>query len=196
MKMSHGHLRLFIAISVHGQTGALLASEASRLQAELPFRRWTHPADYHLTLQFLGDTPAGAVQSIVLALNGVASALSPFPLAIEKLGCFGSPQAPKTLYVGAGGDIASLSRLQSAVTEAMEPLGFAKEKRPYRPHVTLARNYAGSEPLPDGLLASLSSGMKPLDLPVRHIVLYESRLGQRPMYEPVAEVPLGTPAVK
>lgn len=198
--MNETKSRLFIAVPLDRPVRSSLAGLSGKLKPQFAFRKWTHPEDYHITLQFLGDTDGTTEGRIKAALVQIARRFSAFSLVIEGLGTFGAPAAPKVLYAGVKGDLPALSRLQSAVVEAMEPLGFAREERPYTPHLTLARKYTGSGPFSADRLAaaageaagSSAAGCPapPLDLAVREIVLYASHLGKSPMYEPVAVFPL------
>lgn len=48
--------RLFIAVKVPSNLSELLEKESKKCSAKLKFAKWTHSEDYHITLQFLGDT--------------------------------------------------------------------------------------------------------------------------------------------
>jgi 2'-5' RNA ligase len=53
------------------------------------------------------------------------------------------------LWFGVEGDTDRLARLQKDLSDAHEPLGYKPERRPYSPHITVARK--GDHPLPDPL---------------------------------------------
>jgi 2'-5' RNA ligase len=183
--------RLFIAIPLTEDTKAILAKRCATLSRQLPFRRWVHPEDVHLTLQFLGPVPAEKVKSIIAALEEISRDIRRFPLSAVGLGTFGSKQAPRILWTGVEGDMTALHRLQRKVTQVMEPLGFPVEERPYRPHITLAKHYRGNV-IPEHFLQQAEeNGIEgPLPWTADRLVLYESHLGHSPMYKPLTVIPL------
>ncbi|WJH34941.1 RNA 2',3'-cyclic phosphodiesterase [Paenibacillus sp. CC-CFT747] len=85
--------RLFLAIPAGDESRAALRETCSRLKPSAPFRKWVHPADYHITLQFLGGVPSSQIETIKEAL--VREPLGePFRLALSRLGTFGASSAP------------------------------------------------------------------------------------------------------
>ncbi len=100
---------------------------------------WTRTGGFHLTLKFFGDLPQSRVSEVGEAIGAVAGAFRPFEVFLEGAGVFPHPKAPRVLWVGirSGGD--ELSRLQTAIEERLEALGFGRETRPFRPHLTLGR---------------------------------------------------------
>lgn len=182
--------RLFIAVKLPPELGEMLNRHIRELPVQLQFAKWVHPADYHITLQFLGDTDVKDIPALAGALRGVAGGASPFSLALKEWGTFGAPSAPKVLWAGVGGDLKRLYELHRAVTAATQPLGFAVEERPYRPHLTLARKYRGEGPFqPDWLHFSAASDTKwehlssKLHWTVDGFMLYATRMCAIPMYE-------------
>ena len=80
------------------------------------------------------------------------------------------------IWVGIEGDVARLGRLQLRLEEVLEPLGFPREERGFRPHLTLGRVKDPRRP-PD-----LTRPLADVTLPrcnsfdVREILLYKSDL--------------------
>jgi 2'-5' RNA ligase len=133
-------LRLFIAIELPPAVRAALA--AARIQLEkngkIPLR-WANPEGAHLTLKFLGDTPAEQAEPIVAALERVMGLHHPFLLHTANLGVFPRPQAPRVVWLGVDGELAKLRALQADVERFVAPLGFPTERRAFSPHLTLGR---------------------------------------------------------
>jgi len=67
-------------------------------------------------------------------------------LEISGLGAFPSLRQARVFWVGVGGEMDKLSRLQQNIDSALAALGFAKEERPFVPHLTLARIREGASP--------------------------------------------------
>ncbi|MDD9266254.1 RNA 2',3'-cyclic phosphodiesterase [Paenibacillus sp. GCM10023248] len=180
--------RLFVGIGLPPDTQRELALLAASLRERLPFQKWTHPQDVHVTLSFLGDTAAEKVEALADELRRLAAAAPPLTLHAEGLGVFGPPAAPSVLWAGVAGDLDALAALQREVAGACARHGFPAEARAYRPHLTLARRYRqAAGPFSRAALAGAPA------LPawrVEDIVLYRSHLGRQPSYESLGVFPL------
>ncbi|MFK7695075.1 RNA 2',3'-cyclic phosphodiesterase [Paenibacillus sp. HJGM_3] len=194
--------RLFVAVPLPPEVKALVTSALPTLQAGLPFQKWVHPEDVHITLVFLGDTAPAAVPALEAALTRLASRAVPFPLRLEGTGTFGAPQAPRVLWAGLGGSLPALHRLQADAAREAAELGYAPEGRAYAPHVTLARRYAAGgggrgsarrhalQPEKAGTPVPAFSGdalWPAAAWTADRVVLYRTRMGRSPMYEPLRE---------
>jgi 2'-5' RNA ligase len=130
-------LRAFIAVSPSPEIHERLL----RLKAELASAgaavRWVRDDGMHNTVKFLGSLEESLLAALREALAEAASDFEPFPVSVAGLGVFPSPKRPRVVWVGLHG--AALGALAAAVERAVEPLGFAPESRPYRPHITLGR---------------------------------------------------------
>jgi len=134
-------LRLFVACELP----PALRDALGRVQEELRARgagrlRWVRPEGVHLTLKFLGEVPAAKREAVENAL--AAAVVSPFAFDVRlgsPLGGFGGRQRLRVIWVGLEGDVEGLAELAALVEEALRPLGFPREGRPFAPHLTLAR---------------------------------------------------------
>ena len=134
-------LRLFVALELPAPVLAALERIQDDLRADRSARavRWTRPEGIHLTLKFLGETPAARLEAIQAGVRAAAGEHGPLRLRAGGLGCFPNPRAPRVIWVGLGGDLDALGALQGAVEAAIAPLGFPTERRPFSPHLTLGR---------------------------------------------------------
>jgi 2'-5' RNA ligase len=101
--------------------------------------RWVSPHSIHLTLKFLGNVPVNRVEGISQAIHRACEAFAPFSICLTVLGCFPHERRPRVIWVGMGGELETLGRLQNSVETALNRLGFRPEKRGFTPHLTLAR---------------------------------------------------------
>jgi len=101
--------------------------------------RWTRPENIHLTLKFLGDVRVEALDGMRAALGKVCAEHAPFDAALAELGAFPSARRAKILWLGVGAGSDRLRSLAADVDDALAPLGFEREKRPYVPHLTIGR---------------------------------------------------------
>jgi len=188
-------IRLFAAVPLPDGLKQSVADWRGRFDKKLPFRKWVNPADLHITLQFLGSTPERRMPDIRQALEEAADGFAPFELTVGPLGIFGRPGSPSILWAGIGGETEALGSLQRRTAGALAPLGFKPDERPFHPHLTLARNYVGKEPLIKEKLAEFGAPGEggPLRWTAADIALYVSHLDRKPplpMYEAAATLPL------
>jgi len=132
-------MRLFVAVNFPGEIKADLSALQEKLKRVPSDARWVREENFHLTIQFLGDTPAEQVPLIASALQYAAAGIKPFNLHFRDVGFFPDEKKPRVLWVGVGGEVDVLARLHRQVQKALEPLGFTPEKRRFSPHLTLAR---------------------------------------------------------
>ena len=138
-------IRSFIAIELPEEVKGELARLRGEMKgAEHSFVKWVAPEGIHLTLKFLGNIPPKTVDEITEAIKEASQAASSFRLDILGLGAFPNLRQPRVLWVGIGGEIDRLSSLQQDIDSLLVPLGFAREERPFAPHLTLARIRQGA----------------------------------------------------
>jgi 2'-5' RNA ligase len=183
--------RLFIAMPIHNNIRPILNEWCEQIKEHLPFEKWVHPSDYHITLKYMGEADFLQTQNIKGAIREVTRELNSFRLSIEGIGTFGRTVSPSILWSGLSGDRDSLEQLQMKIEEVVTPLGFQPEHREYNPHVTLARKFIGKVPFEH---ASLSKVLQPkegmLQWEAKEVVLYQSHIGRSPMYQPLSVFPL------
>jgi 2'-5' RNA ligase len=172
-------LRLFVAIELPPEVREALARvQAGLKDGEMARLRWVKPESIHITLKFLGETPAVRQAPIEHALSEAVEGVAPFAVTLGKLGKFGGRQNPRVLWVDAAGDTEALSDLQKRVEEQLSPLGFPPDDREFSVHLTLAR-------VPDDLQREVARAVDEaingtevpdLPIPVSEVVLMRSEL--------------------
>lgn len=183
-------IRLFFAIGLASPAKEALHLASQSWQKELPFARWYHPDDLHVTVKFIGDVRPGLADELLSPVREAVSRLPAFELKLGGLGVFGRPDAPEVLWCGVQGTgLDALGLLHTKTEEAAVRCGIAPETRPYRPHITVARKYRGARPFSRDMLAAASSA-PPAAWTVQELVLYYTHFGRRPAYEALAKLPL------
>lgn len=95
-------------------------------------------ANLHLTLKFLGDTAEALVPQIGALLHAAASSKPAGEILLQGLGAFPHLGRPSVIWVGL--QLAEmLEELAVTLDEELVPLGFEREHRPTRLHLTVAR---------------------------------------------------------
>ena len=153
--------------------------------------RWVRSANLHLTLRFLGATPAASIPALEAAVDRTAGDSAPFEARISGAGAFPSPTRPRAVFLRVGEGAALLADLADRLTAALAENGWPPGERPFAAHLTLAR----SDGVPGASLAveALVEAAASLDAAwtVDRIVLFESLLGGGPArYVPLRSAPL------
>ena len=187
-------IRSFIAIELPDEIRRALDQVQKDLKSVRGVR-WVQPDSIHLTLKFLGSIVAEQVTAIAAAVGKVVHGEPPLALNVSGLGAFPNARRPRVIWVGIVGDVERLGRLQARLEETLEPLGFPREERSFRPHLTLGRVKEPRRP-PD-LTRALAETTVPASNPfdVREILVYKSDL--RPtgaIYTKLQHLPLAGPA--
>ncbi|MGG3560317.1 RNA 2',3'-cyclic phosphodiesterase [Neobacillus rhizosphaerae] len=180
----------FFAVRMPEETKLMMKEHLEKIKAVIPFSRWVHFQDLHITLAFLG---AASPEKLATAVSNVKEALKtekPFQLKINSLGFFGSSHSPRVFWADTE-ESNELNLLREKVFSACEEAGFVLETRPFRPHITLARKWTGEEPFQQTLLEIWNDlQSEPLAFQADKVVLYQTHLHKTPKYEAIQVIPL------
>lgn len=132
-------MRSFIAIEIPQDIKRALGGVLEELRRIYCDVKWVEPGSVHLTLKFLGEIDPGRVPEIKEALKKTFEDHRPFSLIAEGLGAFPRLESPRVVWVGLRGDLEKLAALQKDVEKTLGLLGFPREDRPFKPHLTLGR---------------------------------------------------------
>jgi len=179
-------LRLFFALPLDDA----LRDAACALQAELGRAcdrrtrvKWVERPNLHLTLKFLGDTPAGAIDEIARVAEQVAAGTRPMTLEVAGAGCFPPRGAPRTIWLGLARECPELAELAQSLDAALAEAGLAEpERRPFAGHFTLGRvKEGGGRGLREAIEALARAPVG--EMTADHFVLLSSDLTPRgPVY--------------
>lgn len=171
-------LRLFVALWPDAAVRRALAVQARRWRWPPAARRYA-PADWHVTLHFLGAVPASQRPALEAALE---IPWAPLSWALERALLW-----PRGLAVLTGRATPALAALHGRLGDALRGLGLPLEGRPLHPHVTLARRAEGATP---------PATMAPITWPATEFVLVHSTGDPARRYRILHRYPAtGLPAV-
>jgi 2'-5' RNA ligase len=181
-------LRLFVAVDLPRPTQEAVAERFTDIRGA----RWVKPHQLHITLRFMGKTPEQELPEIRARLGAVRAPA--FTLAAHGIGSFPpSARRARVLWLGLE-PIPPLLGLESEVSRVLRGLAATaqEERRPFSPHLTLARLAAGrpDEHLPQFL--AQNAEFRTATWRVEAFRLYRSILGSAgAVHEVLATYPLG-----
>jgi 2'-5' RNA ligase len=175
-------LRLFVGIGFPPE----LKLRLSLLNTGLPGARWVDPANYHLTLRFIGEVAEDTAADVDEALLRLRA--HRFTLQLAGAGVFGNGR-PRQLWVGVERN-PELAALRDKVEQALIRTGLPPESRKFAPHVTLARLHNPAiGPLRDFLAANAQFRADPLPVAGFSLIAsFQTKSGA--VYEDQADYPL------
>jgi RNA 2',3'-cyclic 3'-phosphodiesterase len=175
--------RLFTAIDISEQARNKISNYIQNLRGEFPDLRvgWERAEKLHLTLKFLGDCDERQTKNLETAvLNSVKIFAETenepdIKIEISDTGVFPAKRNARILWLGLRDEKRLLSKLNQILEAECEKIGFEKEKRGFKPHLTIARL---REPHKAENLAAkhLANKFKPVEFNVSEIAIYESKL--------------------
>lgn len=132
-------IRTFLAFDLPEEAIASLREAQRCLVAQGIRISWVKPEHIHLTVKFLGEISPEAVGRVCRAAAATAEKSLPMELAVKGLGVFPDARRPRVVWAGLSGATQSLIDFQAHLEENLATVGFAKEPRPFKAHLTLGR---------------------------------------------------------
>ena len=173
-------IRAFIAVELAPPTREALAGVVRQLADRVDRGvRWTRPESLHLTLRFLGNIDVELAPAVSDAVSRCAGLSRPFEVELGGIGGFERLRVMRVIWISVAGDLGPLMELNGSVEGELESLGFARERREFRPHLTLGR-VRDNAPIPQRravaeALASVDLGAS-ASVPVERVSLIRSVL--------------------
>lgn len=179
------HTHYFFALALPNHVKQELRNVSEQIASKHAFKKWVHYEDYHITLAFLGNTnPNQLKESIRNVKSSLEGSLS-FMLHMNQVGIFGRSDAPRILWAGVEHST-NLVEVQKLVYDSCTKAGFHLDKRPFNPHITLARKWAQERPfMMSELLIEMEQYFSGIDFFCREVVLYQTHLERTPKYEKI-----------
>jgi 2'-5' RNA ligase len=184
-------MRLFLAIELSQEVRSHLVQVRQRLEGALPKISYTRVDNLHLTLKFLGDAEPKQADEITRSLELIKP--SPIELAAARLECFPNRGPIRIVTAALEGTLPALRALVEGIEQRCRFLGFEREQRAYRPHVTIGRARpvlsAKFRQTADEAAADLWPG--PTFAPASFVLMNSQLTPQGSIYTPVAHFPIG-----
>lgn len=179
-------LRLFVGLRPGPDAVTRLVPQIDAVRDAMPADvaaalRPVEPADWHVTLQFLGAVDGDDVDRVRLACAFGAGRVRPFTATYQGLGAFPTERRARYLWIAVTEGADEIASLATSVQAQTAKLGWEPGGRDYVAHLTVARARASAaarsaDPVDvEPLVGSCAVG--PVRDEVGEIVLYRSRGG-------------------
>jgi RNA 2',3'-cyclic 3'-phosphodiesterase len=180
-------MRLFTTIQISDEVRRHLRQRCGQLN----LNKTINPQNFHITLNFLGEIEEGRVPAICDALKEIQTA-GTATLRVDALECF-PPRGPvRVVAFGLGGDVGLIRQLHDQISAACEQFGCERERRAYRPHITVSRHRKPLHPVTrDDMENEVAPHLPGPVFMATEFVLMQSLLKpEGAQYIPVARFPL------
>lgn len=179
-------IRTFVAVLIDNDIRRRIAEVQSRLKQLAPDVKWVAPENFHITLKFLGNVDEAVMPDIISAVEEGTQGFSSFDLGISGAGAFPNPARARVVWVGSTDGREKLADLVRSIDKQLTELGFEKEDKPFKAHVTIGRVKTSR------FLRTLAEGIGKVDADnlgsqrVSGVAVMSSELGREgPTYTPI-----------
>jgi 2'-5' RNA ligase len=132
-------LRLFVAVLITDDLKRRAAEVQDDLRRAAVGVKWVEPANFHITMKFLGGVDESRVDVISGALESVVGGVEPFDVSLAGAGAFPNLSRPQVVWIGVKDGTQHLRPLAEAIEAVLEPEGFPREDRKFKAHITIGR---------------------------------------------------------
>ena len=182
--------RLFVALEIGATALNQVVDEQARLAETMrgSSLRWMKRDQLHITLVFIGEVSDDRATQVVEIMREPISQ-PPFRFELGGVGAFPPRGAPRALWIGVKSGSEQVIQLQSLIAGRLADVGVERERRPFSPHLTLAR-WRESRPS-DRPRTSATSPPTIARVDVKTVTLFQSRVSSAgSTYTRLAECPL------
>jgi 2'-5' RNA ligase len=183
-------MRLFVALSPPPEALAEVAEVVASHRDEWPDLRWVARETWHVTMTFLGEVPEDTLPGLEVRLARAANRYPPMTLSFGGGGAFPSAGRARVVWLGLHGGGSPLSRLAASLAAGAQRAGAVQtDRKPFHPHLTLARSRPRTG-LDAGPLVDSLSSFTGTPWRADAVELVRSHLGPPVRYETLGSWPL------
>jgi 2'-5' RNA ligase len=139
-------LRGFIAIEIPiNETIKMFHDKLSRLPTKI---KLVEPKNIHITMKFLGETQQDHIDGIKQIMQSAVDQVTPWKIRLKGTGVFPNRNYIKIIWIGIE-EIGPLSDISMVLNNECAALGYKKDKRGFKAHLTIGRvkNAVGKDQL-------------------------------------------------
>jgi len=165
--------RLFTAIPLPPDIRHSIAGVIEELSGAVDGVRWVPEENLHITLRFLGDCTPDTIPKMAEAMRKAARHL-PAVVRIGGVGGFPSVRSARVVWVGVEDLTGAVEKVYNVLDKGAEKCGFSRERRGYRPHITIGRSRRKPVSIPEDMVAGFAADT--IEMEAGAIVLFRSRI--------------------
>ncbi len=165
-------LRLFTGLYLSQEVRRHVADISAALSEGVEGIRWVPQENLHVTLKFLGSRDQSLIKDLVETMRKATDYL-PLTLTVGGVGAFPSLGSARVIWVGASDLEGRVDKVYNVLEKGAAKCGFPKEKRPYRPHITIGRARKGPITITPEVAGRFD---QELPLEIDEILLFSSQL--------------------
>lgn len=128
--------RIFAGIKLEPDNKFIELIDDIKLELRHENIRWVNTENYHITLKFFGNTDEEKIKKIESVFNNICTKYTPFNITVANTGTFERKGLPKILWFDTNQN-EQLYKLVNEIEDGLVPLGYSKEKRPFKAHLTI-----------------------------------------------------------
>jgi RNA 2',3'-cyclic 3'-phosphodiesterase len=187
-------IRTFLALDLNDQTRQRLVRAVAELPVGQAKIRWVESENLHVTVKFLGEVADADAVNVCRVVADAAGLVEPFDFQVRGIQAVPARGDLSMFWAGVADADGRMAAMFEVIEAALEELGFSREQRDFRPHVTLGRvKYARDA---HGLRAA-AARVAETDfgcVAADGIVVYSSQLTpEGPIYAPMGRGPFASP---
>ena len=150
------------------------------------------PENIHITLKFLGSINIAQISEIKNMLSDLLAREKEINVKFTGIGAFPNVKRPRVVWAGFDDENGVMEKIAEKIDLAVSDMGFEKEKRPFRPHITIARVKKGKIFDLNGFMRNYERDkMLVENFKINMVAFYESILKQDgPVYKVLQSYPL------
>lgn len=130
-------VRAFIAVDIESEETIKNIISLQRELEKFGKFKIVSPENLHITLKFLGEIDPSKVDLVSEILGRLEA--EGFTIELKGVGCFPSPSRPNVVWIGVTEGYEQLMHIWKFVEDNLSRHGFQRERRGFKPHLTVAR---------------------------------------------------------
>ncbi len=131
-------IRTFIAVKIRPEEKLYTVLKEMQKELKNEVIKWVELENLHLTLKFLGDTSKKQIEEIKSILEQLSGQFTEIKADLRGIGYFKKYRNPTVLFSEIQ-NYEEIKKFASLLEFQLHSIGFDKEKREFKPHLTLGR---------------------------------------------------------
>jgi len=177
-------VRVFLALEIPKEIKEYLGVVKDQMARRVHNVKWVSERGQHITLKFFGEQEEKRVREIGDALSGIERLYDPVAVTLKNIEAFPDRKRARVIVVALEKGVDNIQMIFHDIEDRLSVLGVEKEKRSFRPHITLGRMKIAGPLLDRDIVAVDMKGFI-----IRKMVLFQSILQPAgAIYAPIREL--------